>query len=78
MPTASKVLRINGVNTGISSPITNGDDAPHLTPVSINEKNDNIEEASLNNGKILSKTPTRKRNFLREEWERNEIQTDKA
>ena len=72
MPTASKVLRINGVNTGISSPITNGDDAPHLTRVSINEKNDNIEEASLNNGKILSKPHTRKRNFLREEWERND------
>ena len=41
MPTASKVLRINGVNTGISSLVVNDtDDAPQLTRVSSNEKDD--------------------------------------
>ena len=38
MPTASKVLRINGVNTGISTSITNDEDAPQLIRISINEK----------------------------------------
>ena len=37
MPTASKVLHINGVNTGISYDI---EDAPQLTRVSSNEKDD--------------------------------------
>jgi len=52
MPTASKVLRINGVNTGISYDI---EDVSQLTRVSSNEI-DNIK-TPLNNGKISSKTP---------------------